>query len=229
MTRYLFLSRPVSVTIQNYTQFVLALCSQWPILALHKIFFLPLNHPDLHNTEIKKKHFSSCSTPNTKMMLRLLLLLLLLLLLSSSLLLPNFFNSQLWLGNIHLSWDVVINRIRLGGLICSLKSFLQLKMCQELQIFAVVYMYWGASYALLLLLLLLSSSSSSSSLPSSPLCRVFILVFLKQTMSLGNTKLQLFCCFYSWCLYRYLQCWIYCTFILVLSEVCVQRQYGCFL
>ena len=57
----------------------------------------------------------------------------------------EFFTSQFWLGNIPLSWDVVINRIRLGGLICSLKSFLQLSMCQELQIFAVVYMYWGAS------------------------------------------------------------------------------------
>ena len=56
----------------------------------------------------------------------------------------EFLSSQIWLGNIHLSWDVVINRIRLGGLICSLKSFLQLNMCQELQIFAVVYMYWGA-------------------------------------------------------------------------------------
>jgi len=47
----------------------------------------------------------------------------------------------------------------------------------------------------LLLLLLLSSSSS-------PLCRVFILIFLRHTMSLGNTVLQLFCCYYSWCLYR---------------------------
>ena len=56
----------------------------------------------------------------------------------------RFLTSRLWLGNIHLSWDAVINRIRLGGLICSLKSFLQLNMCQELQIFAVVYMYWGA-------------------------------------------------------------------------------------
>jgi len=56
-----------------------------------------------------------------------------------------FLTSQLWLGNIHLSWDVVINRIRLGGLICILKSSLQLNMCQELQIFAVVYMYSGAS------------------------------------------------------------------------------------
>ena len=56
----------------------------------------------------------------------------------------EFPTSQLWLGNIHLSWDVVINRIRLGGLICSLKSFLQLNMCQELQIFASVYMYSGA-------------------------------------------------------------------------------------
>ena len=43
--------------------------------------------------------------------------------------------------------------------------------------------------------LLLSSSSS-------PLCMVFILIFLTQTMSLGNTVLQLFCCYYSWCLYR---------------------------
>ena len=56
----------------------------------------------------------------------------------------EFLTSRLWLGNIHLSWDAVTNRIRLGGLICSLKSFLQLNMCQELQIFAVVYMYWGA-------------------------------------------------------------------------------------
>jgi len=53
----------------------------------------------------------------------------------------EFLTSQLWLGNIHLSWDVVINRIMLGGLICSLKSFLQLNMCQELQIFAVVCIY----------------------------------------------------------------------------------------
>ena len=56
----------------------------------------------------------------------------------------EFFTSELWLGNTHLSFDIVINRIRLGGLICSLKSFLQLNMCQELQIFEAVYMYWGA-------------------------------------------------------------------------------------
>jgi len=49
------------------------------------------------------------------------------------------YHHQLWLGHIHLTWDVIINRIRLGGLICSLKSFLQLNMCQELQNFAVVY------------------------------------------------------------------------------------------
>ena len=36
----------------------------------------------------------------------------------------EFLTSLLWLGNIHVSWDVVINRIRLGGIICSLKSFL---------------------------------------------------------------------------------------------------------
>jgi len=57
----------------------------------------------------------------------------------------EFLTFQLWLGNIHLSWDVVINRNRLGGPICNLKSFLQFNMCQELQIFAVVYMYSSAS------------------------------------------------------------------------------------
>ena len=40
---------------------------------------------------------------------------------------------------------MVINRIRLDGLIYSLESFLQLNMCQEIQIFAFVYMYSGAS------------------------------------------------------------------------------------
>ena len=57
----------------------------------------------------------------------------------------EFLTYQLWLGNIHLSWEIVINRIRLGGLICSLKSFLQLNMSQELQIFEFVYIYSGAS------------------------------------------------------------------------------------
>ena len=47
------------------------------------------------------------------------------------------------------------------------------------------------SVAGILLLLFLFSSSSSS-----PLCRVFILIFLRQTMSLGNTVLQVFCCCY---------------------------------
>jgi len=61
------------------------------------------------------------------------------------LLLSAFLTSQRWLGNIHLFWDLAINRVRFGGLICSLKSFLQLNMFQELQIFAVVYMYWCAS------------------------------------------------------------------------------------
>ena len=45
---------------------------------------------------------------------------------------------------------------------------------------------------LLLLLLLLLSSSSSSSSSVSTLCRVSTLIFLRQTVSLGNTVLQLF-------------------------------------
>jgi len=60
------------------------------------------------------------------------------------------------------------------------------------------------SYNLLLLLLLLSlSSSSSSSLSSSssPLCRVYLHILPRQTMSLGDILLQLFCLCCLWCLY----------------------------
>ena len=56
----------------------------------------------------------------------------------------EFLTSQLWLGTIHQSWDAVIKRIWLCGLIYSLKSFLQLNMYQKLQIFVIVYMYSGA-------------------------------------------------------------------------------------
>jgi hypothetical protein len=38
----------------------------------------------------------------------------------------------------------IINRIRLGGLMCNLGDFLQLNMCQELPLFAPVYMCLGA-------------------------------------------------------------------------------------
>jgi hypothetical protein len=57
----------------------------------------------------------------------------------------DFLISQIWLGIIHIPLDAAINRIRLGGLICSIKAFLQLNMFQELQILATLYMYWGAS------------------------------------------------------------------------------------
>jgi hypothetical protein len=50
------------------------------------------------------------------------------------------------LGNIHLSWDLIINRIRLGGLIYKLESSLQLNMFQELQSFAFVCMYLDTSW-----------------------------------------------------------------------------------
>jgi len=78
---------------------------------------------------------------------RQLLIIIIIIIIVINIIIVEFLTSQFWLGNIYLSWDVVINRIRLGGLTCSLKSFLQLNMCQELQIFAVVYsyMYSGAS------------------------------------------------------------------------------------
>jgi len=63
----------------------------------------------------------------------------------------------------------------------------------ELQTHKMMIMMMIITMLLLLLLLLLSSSLS-------PLHRVFIHIFLRQTMSLGDTLLQLFCrCL--WCLY----------------------------
>ena len=35
-----------------------------------------------------------------------------------------------------------------------------------------------------------------------PVYARYLYLFLRQTMSLGNTVLQLFCCYYLWCLYR---------------------------
>ena len=54
----------------------------------------------------------------------------------------EFLTSQLWLGNIHLSWDLVINRIRLGGLIRSLKSFLH----YYYYYYYYVLIFWGRCF-----------------------------------------------------------------------------------
>jgi len=56
----------------------------------------------------------------------------------------EFLTSQIWLGNIHLSWDLVTNRIMLGVLTHSSDSSIQLNVCRELQIFASVFMYSDA-------------------------------------------------------------------------------------
>jgi len=81
--------------------------------------------------------FTSCF-PGMLLLLLLIIIIIIIIIIN---IIIEFLTSQLWLGNIHLSWDVAINRIMLGGLICSLKSFLQLNMCQELQICAAVYIY----------------------------------------------------------------------------------------
>ena len=64
-------------------------------------------------------------------------LLLLLLLLS------EFLTSQLWLGNIHLPWDVVINSIRLGVLICSLKQLLTIEHVPRITDFCICVYVFG--------------------------------------------------------------------------------------
>ena len=60
----------------------------------------------------------------------------------------EFLTSQLWLWNIHLSWDAAINRIRLGGLICSLNSFLQFSTYQDLQNFCSCIYVLGCKLSL---------------------------------------------------------------------------------
>jgi hypothetical protein len=68
---------------------------------------------------------------------------------------------------------------------------------------------WQFSVVLLLLLLLLLV----------PLFRAFIHLFLRQTMSLRNTMLQLFCHYCLWYPYHLLLRWLLCTFTSALYEV----------
>ena len=93
---------------------------------------------------LKKKLNLSHKVPSFGFLFYQIIIIIIIIITIIIIIIIEFLTSQFWLGNIHLSWDVAINRIRLGGLICSLKSSLQLKMCQELQILAAVYMYWGA-------------------------------------------------------------------------------------
>jgi len=88
-------------------------------------------HPDF-STRAPAPFYQKLKTPFFMMMMMIIIIIIIIIII-------EFFISQLWLRNIHLSWNVLINRIRLGGLTCSLKSFLQVNMCQELQIFADVY------------------------------------------------------------------------------------------
>ena len=74
----------------------------------------------------------------------------------------------------------------------------------------------------------MASSSSSSSLTT--LCRVSTILYLKQTMFLGYTVLQLFY-IYSLC---YMQCYFTCEICFVLLHLHFPQfmwsaQYGCFL
>jgi len=92
------------------------------------------------NKKTKKTFLIDIAVPNTHNLAKTITDIIIIIII-----IIEFLTSHLWLRNTHLSWDAAINRIRLGGLICSLKRFLQFNMCQELQIFAAVYMYWGAS------------------------------------------------------------------------------------
>ena len=65
----------------------------------------------------------------------------------------------------------------LGGLIYSLESFLQLNMCQDLQIFAFLYMYYYYYYYYLLL--------------------QFIYNYIPEILSVGHIVLKPFCSYNS--------------------------------
>jgi hypothetical protein len=78
----------------------------------------------------------STSTTGVTSVFTLLLLLLLLLF--------KIFHFSALAGKYSPILGCIINRIRLSGLMCSLGNFLQLNMCQELPLFAFVYMCLGA-------------------------------------------------------------------------------------
>ena len=100
-------------------------------------------------------------------------------------------------GTLGISfWQLGLLRVRAGSgqlLRYFLNDFEMISVAPTITGINFVYIF----YTRCLLLLLLSLSLSLS-----PLCRVFIHIFLRQTMSLGNTAFQLFCHYYLWCLYR---------------------------
>jgi hypothetical protein len=72
------------------------------------------------------------------------------------------------------------------------------------------------------MLQLSSSSSPLLLLLLSPLCRVFTLIYLKQTMFLGYTLSQLFCVYCVFCAYNTVfNLTLFCASTLALSEVCL--------
>jgi len=75
-------------------------------------------------------HYNYCHQTTAHLQLKIIIIIIIIIII-------EFFTSQLWLGNIHLSWDVVINRIGLDGLTCNLKSFLQCSMLK----FAILYSF----------------------------------------------------------------------------------------
>jgi hypothetical protein len=81
----------------------------------------------------------------TKRTTIIIIIIIIIIITITTIIIIEFPSFQIQLGNIHLSWDVAINRIRLGGFISSLESFLQLNIYQELEILAFVCTYWDAS------------------------------------------------------------------------------------
>ena len=81
---------------------------------------------------------------NSQIFIIIIIIIIIIIVVIIIIIIIKFLISQLWLCNIHLSCDVVMNKIRLSGLICSLKSFLQLifaKNYRFLQLYIYTYIY----------------------------------------------------------------------------------------
>jgi len=62
----------------------------------------------------------------------------------------------------------------------------------------------------------------------SSLYRIFTVIYLKQTMFLGYIMFQRFCSYNLWHISCYATCRVFCTFTLVLSNICVMSNMAVF-
>ena len=66
----------------------------------------------------------------------------------------------------------------------------------------VLLMYCIYKVIIIIIIIIIIITTTTTTTTTTFMQGIYTYIPERQTMSLGNTVLQLFCCYYSWCLYR---------------------------